>query len=78
MVPGTVGFVPDRAPVVRLGMAGVDNGSLIDSVSVPGYARVNYATLLRSRPVCIAELKLTARPRIDQFKARGGFAVARD
>ena len=78
IVPSTISFAPVEAARFRLRLVPLDNLSPLDSASVPGYAGINYTQYLRSRPIQLAELQLSAEPRINRFEDKAGFAVARN
>lgn len=78
LAPSTIAFAPVMASKFRLSMAAIDTTSPIDLMSAPGYAGVNYTVFLRQMPFRLAELRLTAEPRLDQFEAKAGFGIARD
>src|SRR5205823_330732 len=78
LAPSTIGFAPVTARSFRLRMTPIDSLSPIDLMSAPGYAGVNYASFQRSMPFQVAELKLSAEPKLDQFETKAGFGIARD
>ncbi len=78
LAPSTIGFAPVTARLFRLRMTAIDTLSPIDLVSAPGYAGMNYSMYVRQMPFKVAELRLQAEPKLDQFEAKAGFGIARN
>lgn len=78
LAPSTINFSPVTAQYFRLRMTAIDTLSPIDLLSAPGYSGMNYSVFLRQMPFKIAELRLSADKRLDQFEAKAGFGIATD